>query len=395
MVSRSERIVADEDRQLTTPRPRSPEPLAPAGQREPVRPEIPPDEGGVSVFAILNVLLRHRVLIIALGLLGGFYAGMKSITSPSYFKTEAQFMPQGARTQSQLSGLAAQFGITQLGADAGQSPAFYLDLIESRSLLAAVGNRTYETRSDKGIVTGNLIKLFNIKGKNPAVQKANMIGLLKGAVSENAARTGVITLTVQAVAPGIAVQIARNVLDEVNLFNLKRRQAQAGAERSFVEKRLGEAQVELRQAEENLQSFLTENREFRSSPSLQLEFDRLNRTVSMRQGLYNALAQSFEQAKIEEVRDLPVITIIEPPEFPLGPEPRGGPRRTLIGIAVGMAIGVILAFLLHLIAGHREAQSDDFAEFDELKRDALADLTHPWRPIMRPISRLRTSRSPS
>lgn len=320
----------------------------------------------------------------------GFYAGFKSINSPHFYTTEAQFMPQGARGQSQISGIAQQFGILLNTGDAGQSTAFYMDLVESRSLLSAVGNREYTKRTDSGVVRGNLIKVNGIKGKGPADTKARMINALKSQVSETAApRTGVITLTVRAGRPEMALQIAQNVLDEVNTFNLNRKQAQAGAERSFVEKRLADAQQELRVAEENLQSFLTENREFRSSPGLQLEFDRLNRTVGMRQQLYNVLAQSYEQAKIEEVRDLPVITVVEPPEMPVGPNPRGGVRKTLIGIVIGMAIGMLIAFARHLVAAHRDAQSDDFAEFASLKQEAIAELRHPWRSLRR---RLRPAR---
>jgi uncharacterized protein involved in exopolysaccharide biosynthesis len=328
-----------------------------------------------------------------LGLLSGFYAGYQSLTSPRYFTTDASFMARGGRGQSQLSELAQQFGLGGGGADTEQSPAFYMDLVESRSLLAAVGNRDYSMRTASGVLTGNIIKIYGIRAKNPAIQKARMIDALKGQVEEFVnARTGVITIWVHAQTPEMAVQITRNILDEVNRFNLNRRQTQAGAERNFVEKRLGDAQMELRQAEENLQSFLTENREFRSSPSLQLEFDRLNRTVSMRQELYNTLAKAYEQAKIEEVKDLPVITVVEPPETPIAPDAHGGLLKTLIGIIVGVAIGSLIAFGGHLIAlMKRNQQSDDFVEFATLSREAMDDLTHPWRTFTRLLPRARQS----
>jgi uncharacterized protein involved in exopolysaccharide biosynthesis len=212
-----------------------------------------------------------------------------------------------------------------------------------------------------------------------------MVDVLKGQVEESSnSKTGIISIKVHARTPEMAVQIAQNLLDEVNKFNLNRRQAQAGAERGFVEKRLADAQIELRQAEENLQSFLTENREFRSSPSLQLEFDRLNRTVTMRQGLYNGLAQAYETAKIEEVRDLPLITIIEPPELPLAADKHGGLRKTLIGVAFGIAIGIFLAYAVYLVGLlSRDRESDDFVEFESLLRESVDDVKHPWRLFTR------------
>lgn len=346
--------------------------------------------GGESttVVSLLSVPLRFRALIVVLGLLSGFYSGYQSFTSPRAYTTSASFMAQGSRGQSQLSELAQQFGLGG-GGDGGQSSAFYMDLVESRSLLANVGNRNYRLWTPTGVFTGNIMQVYRIRAKNPAAQKARMVDALKGQVEESSnPRTGIITVKVHAQTPDMAVQIAQNLLDEVNRFNLNRRQAQAGAEKTFVEKRLGEAQMELRQAEENLQSFLTENREIRNSPSLQLEFDRLNRTVTMRQGLYNGLAQAYETAKIEEVRDLPLITIIEPPELPIAPDKHGGLQKTLIGILIGIAIGIFLAYAVY-VEGllTRDRESEDFVEFQSLLRETVDDLKHPWRLFTRLVPR--------
>jgi uncharacterized protein involved in exopolysaccharide biosynthesis len=345
-----------------------------------------------SVISLVNTVLRNRWLILAIGLAGGLYAGWRSIRLPRLYTTEAQFMPKGSRGQSQIQGLAQQFGIAAAPSDATQSPQFYMDLLESRPLLAAVAAREYRIRTDSGLVTGDLARIYNIRNKDPAVVKSSVIGALKGQVDENTSiKTGVITVAVHAKYPELAVQIARNLLDQVNAFNLNRRQEQASAERTFIEKRLADAQAQLSLAENNLQVFLTENRDFRDSPSLTLEFDRLNRTVSSRQSLYNALAISYEQAKIEEVRDLPVITVLEPPEYPIMPDPRGGKRRVLLGLLVGLAFGVSLAFVRDRLAANRDVKSDELDEFAALKRDALGDLTHPWRVVSRNLAQRKPS----
>lgn len=375
---------------MTTPRPRSTEPLAVAV--EPIRPEAPPEKDELSVISIINSVLRHRWLIVALVLLGGLYLGYKSMKEPRLYTTEAQFMPKGSRGQSQIQGLAQQFGIAVGGGDAGASPQFYMDLLESRPLLAAVANRQYRVRTDKGIVTGNLAGIYGIRNRNPAIVKSSVVNALKGQVDENTSlKTGVITVSVHAKYPELAVQIAQGLLDQVNAFNLNRRQESASAEREFIERRLAEAQAQLSQAEDNLQGFLQENRDFRSSPSLQLEFDRLNRSVSSRQALYNSLATSYENAKIEEVRDLPVISILETPEMPIMPDPHGGKRKVILGMLVGLVAGIVLAFVLDRLAANRNLRSDELEEFAALKREAVGDLTHPWRIVTRSLaSRKRT-----
>jgi uncharacterized protein involved in exopolysaccharide biosynthesis len=352
----------------------------------PVEP-IRPDSDEFSVISLINTVLRHRWLILIIAVAAGGYQAYKTSRMPRVYTAEAQFMPKGSRGQSQLQGLAQQFGIPVSSGDAAQSPAFYVDLLESRPLLAAVAEQQYRIRTPTGIRTGTLAELYGIRNTNPVTVRTNVVNQLKGQVNENVSvRTGVITVSVWSRYPELSAQLARNLLDQVNAFNLNRRQEQAGAERAFIEKRLADAQAQLSQAENNLQVFLTENRDFRSSPTLTLEFDRLNRAVGSRQSLYNGLATSYEQAKIEEVRDLPVITVLEPPEMPIEADPRGGRRKALLGFVIGLIGGIVIAFVIDRLAVNKTVRSDEFAEFATLKREALADLTNPLRRVTKVIS---------
>jgi uncharacterized protein involved in exopolysaccharide biosynthesis len=193
----------------------------------------------------------------------------------------------------------------------------------------------------------------------------------------------VITLTVVTGNPELSVQVARNVLDQVNVYNLANRQKQAAAERSFAERQVGEKRAELRQSEGELENFLESNRQYRQSPQLMLEYNRLQREVDRRNLIYSSLLSAYETARIEEVKDLPVITVIEPPEMPIGPDRRGGVRKTAIGLLIGFVLGCLIAFARDRMARNREAQTDEFLEYAQLKREAIGDLTHPWRPISR------------
>ena len=344
----------------------------------------------ITAVSILNVLLRYRVMIIVLTLLTGFYAGFRSVTSAKRFTSEAMFMPKGARGQSQLSGLAAQFGVNIASGDASQSPQMYVDLLEMTALLWPVAQQEYRITTDSGVITGNLQKLYRIKPDRPAVMKKKTVEALQGAVKGTVTpKTGVIFLTVSTGNPELSLQIARNLLDQVNIFNLTKRQEQAAAERAFAERQVGEKRAELRQAESELENFLESNRLYRQSPQLTLEYNRLERQVAMRNQIYTSLLSAYETARIEEVKDLPVINIIEPPEMAIGPDRRGGVKKTTIGLLIGFAVACMIAFVRDRMARNREAQTDDFLEFAELKREAIGDLTHPWRPLSRAISSRR------
>lgn len=343
----------------------------------------------ISAVGLVNVLLRHRVMILLLTLASGGFAGFKSFTSARSYTAEAQFMPKGARGQSQLGGLAAQFGVS-LGGDASQSPQLYTDLLRTRRLLWPVAQKTYTVPTASGMVTGDIMRVFQIQGRNAAVIRTRAITRLQIAIrSSLAQKTGIISLFVTTFSPELSLQIAQNLLDQVNVYNLATRQAQAAAEREFAERQVGEKQAELRAAEQMLENFLESNRQYRSSPQLTLEYGRLQRRVDMRSQIYTSLLQGYEAARIEEVKDLPVINIIEPPELPLDPDMRGGARKTLIGLIIGLVLGIVLAFLSDRLRVNRESQSDDFLEFSELRRAAIGDLTHPWRPLTRVLGSRR------
>lgn len=317
------------------------------------------------------------------------WAGFKSITSPKGFTSTAEFIPKGARGQSQLSGLAAQFGVN-LGGDATQSPAYYIDLLEAKPLLWPVAQKEYRIPTDSGVITGNLLKIYHVKPDRPEVMKVKVIEALQRQIKgEIAQKTGVITLNVTTGNPQLSLQIAKNVLDEVNTFNLNNRQQTASAERAFAERQVGEKRQELRQAESELETFLESNRLYRQSPQLSLEYNRLQREVDRRNLVYSSLLSAYETARIEEVKDLPVITVIEQPELAIEPNRRGGTKKTMIGLVVGLILGCLLAFARDRMARNRAAQTDEFLEYTELKREAIGDLTHPWRPISRAISSRR------
>lgn len=347
----------------------------------------------MTVVDIFSILLRYRVSIVVVALLFGLKQGIDVIRLPRYYSTDAEFMPQGARGQSQLAGLAQQFGINIRG-DGGDTPQFYMDLVTSRSILTEVGRKEYEMKTDSGVFRGTLIKLLGGSKFPPKYQGPFIVEEMKKLVDVKASpKTGVITLTVRASTPGVAVQIANNVLSQINTFNLNRRQQQAGAERTFIEERQAEALQELRAAEGNLQSFLTSNRNFSLSPMLQTEHNRLTREVDMRQTVYTSLAAAYEQAKIEAVRDLPVITVLAPPEEPLIPESKKGFRKLVFALLVGLIAGAMLAFARAGLAASTRGHPNDVAEFDRLKKETLGDITHPWRPFGRAISSRKGRRS--
>jgi uncharacterized protein involved in exopolysaccharide biosynthesis len=255
-------------------------------------------------------------------------------------------MPQSAdATLSRLSGLAAEFGVTVPGTEPGESPAFYASLLASRDILRAVVLTSYPLSTARGdTARATLVELYRVDGETAAIRRDKAVKrFLKDLDIETYRATELIGIEVTTRWPTVSQGAAQRLLDLVSRFNLTTRQTQAGAERRFVQARLETARAELRAAEERLQTFLQRNREFRDSPALVFANDRLTREVELRQQVVTSLVQSFEQARIDEVRNTPVTTVVEPPDLPPQPDPRRLVLKALLGLTAGLLLGTFAA----------------------------------------------------
>lgn len=339
---------------------------------------VPPDLArDVSLVSLLTMLLRRRALVAWSALIVSVgYVGVALIGARTY-TTGVSFFPQGKKAAGNLTALAAQFGVPVGTSDANESPAFYADLVKSRAILSTV--------VDSGVAVApnakpiDVASAYRVKNDNPALRRELAIQKLGDnvAVATNA-KTGVVTMRVTANAPELSVAISTRLLDLISRFNLDTRRSQASAERKFTEERLAYVKKDLRSAEDQLQNFLQTNR-VNTSPQLQAQQDRIEREVRMQQDLYSGLAKSYEQAKIDEVRDTPVITVVERPEAPARPDSRGLLTKGLASLVLGILLGAILAFVLEGFAAPVGRETAEQDEFRRLGNATLRDLRRPWR----------------
>jgi uncharacterized protein involved in exopolysaccharide biosynthesis len=173
------------------------------------------------------------------------------------------------------------------------------------------------------------------------------------------------------------------MVDLVNRFNLERRQSNASQEREFIEGQLSRAESALHAAEDSLRRFLEQNRNYQNSPSLRFRHERLQRRVSLRQQVFSSLSESYQQARIDEVRNTPVITVVQPPELPARPDPRQLLLKGALGLVLGGMLGVFGAFGHEMMTATRQRDPDDYAEFERLKQEARDELARIWKEIRR------------
>jgi uncharacterized protein involved in exopolysaccharide biosynthesis len=342
---------------------------------------VPEDE--ISLVEIANTILRNWRMIAVLPVILALVIGLWTLSQERTYSASASFIPQGTegRGGGGASALAQQFGVN-LGTDRpGHSPQFYAELLTSLAILRKAVESDYAVPGDNGRArTASLIELYEIDEPGVVAPWRKAVDQLRGDISTSVAReTGVVRLTVSASHPALSELIAQRLLELLNEFNLEARQSRAQEEGRFITGRLAEAQAELLGAERALQEFLRQNREFRNSPELLFDHDRLQRQVAMRQEVYTSLLRSQEEARIDAVRDTPLLTIIDSPIGAAQPEGRGTVLRAMLAFMLGLMIAVIAAFIGEFARRSRETENPQYREFQGLARQAWADMRRPDR----------------
>jgi uncharacterized protein involved in exopolysaccharide biosynthesis len=342
-----------------TPRPSTATPDRHAVAYPEMTPRRRPDEGYTDTpWPYLAVLRRRYRLLIALPLTLSVIAVGLSVLRPRSYGARAAFLAAEPSSLNNslgaLSSVASQLGIPALSAAASNSGSlsalFYADLLKSNALLEAVVTTRYDATSpgEKGgpPFAGTLIDYLNPNGATATDRKiyamrAFSTRILSVAVDRP---TGVVRFEVRTKNRQLSELVARRLLTLVNDFNLRRRQTQAGAEREFTALRARAAAETLQAAEGALARFRSTNIDFSRSPTLGTRDAELARRVTLAQQIYTTVAQRYEMANIEAVRNTPVVTVLDAPEGLVEARSR---KTAQIGLGV-FAFGVLLACVIAL-----------------------------------------------
>lgn len=334
----------------------------------------------LSLLTILGMLLRRRRVVFLVPLVLVAATLVISLIIRRSYTSQASFVPQQQGPNlSKLVGLASQLGVNMGSSDAGQSPDFYADLVASDALLMGVASRQYTVVAGRDTVQGDLAAQYRISEADSGRRLAKAVEKLRRHLVVSAeTRTSIVEYKVTERSASLAHQVGAAILAGINDFNLRSRRSRAGQERIFLEGRVKEAGEELRAAEDASMHFLQSNRTVQT-PGLTVERDRLQRIVGMKQQVYSSVVQSYEQARMEEVRSTPVVTVIEEPSYPARPDSRLLGVKALAALLVGLALGVALAFVMEFLAWSARREPVEAGELRQLASDTAYDLRRVLR----------------
>jgi uncharacterized protein involved in exopolysaccharide biosynthesis len=329
----------------------------------------PDDRGEIGGLELAGMLLKRWKLVIGLPVASAILAAGISLLIPARYTAHATFVPEGDGGEVGLSGglssFAAQFGVSvpQVG---GNSPPFYAAILESRTIRDDMLTTYFpDPRTHVAGDSAELLDILQIRGETSSRQieegRKQLADRVISVVVNS--ETGVLTVSAETPYRQLSAEVANQLIDLLNQFNLETRQSTAKQRRQFIQDRVQEAERDLRTAEESLKQFLEGNRRWQNSAELLFEHDRHQRQVLLKQQVLAGLQHSYEDARIQEVNDAPVITVID---RAVAPDRKSSPRRrlaVLLAFFLGGVLSVSGAFMREFLERARERDSPGYRQF--------------------------------
>ena len=323
----------------------------------------------LDIFSLWAMLRLKKIFIIkrtsAISVLFLVY----SLIATPFYESKISLYPAGTLAETgsafnnSLQGIAESFGLG--GISTGQT--FNIpDIINSQRLKKAVVMNQWENEkfSEQTTLTKywelDKIKWYSIK---PIVIKMipffsddsdpEKSQLFKGMeqlgdlITVEESGTGLIEVSVLMEEPQLAADIANYISDFVKDFVSYEQGKEAKRNLEFIKNQLINSKDDLEYSEKELTQF--KEKFSYTNPSLDEMRGRLERNIESNLQVYITLRQQYELAKIEEARDLLMVTILDEAEAPVL---KKKPQRKLIvigGIITGFFLSTLWAFFTSVI----------------------------------------------
>jgi len=286
---------------------------------------------------------RSATTILALSVIIG--VGI-SFLLPLQYESRTSLSPAPSSTDrlplgGTLATLGGQLGIDLSGATGRTQLRFYPDLLRSYWLLSRLAMTTKQ--GDTALFDVLLGAPSMSSGTPTPAQMDRVVTLLRKSIQVDVDdRSNIFTVSVRLPTRGLALAAAERLIGLVTEFDTRVRRSRASENRRFLETRTDSAEVMLGAAEDEFVRFEQRNRTFAQSPDLNLQHERLQRRVALLQDVYLSLARNLEQARIDEVKETPVLTIVDPPHVRWR---KVEPRRAQV-VAAALAFGALAILAL-------------------------------------------------
>jgi len=324
-------------------------PLFELDEKEVSKPKI--FENNIIDFKILfDVLYQNKKFIFLTTFLMMFFGVGFSFFFTKYYSSQISLYPAKKDLMQglgQFQSLAVGLGMSS----PNNNQDFNIpDVVESRLIANKVLNQ--EWLSELG-VKKTLIELWDMK-KIPWYNFFSNNNLDSAIIKDRAIKefhdrievledrsSGLIRINLTLEDPLISASVANFIGEQVQNYIQKENSAQSTKEKIFILSRLKIVKNELEASELELKGFKERNRGYEDSPDLFMTFSQFFREVEAKKQVYLTLQQQLELARIEEVKQTPILHVLD---RAVPPSKKSSPKRIMFMIGFAL-IGAFFSTL--------------------------------------------------
>ena len=277
-----------------------------------------------------------------------------SFAFTKYYTSQISLYPaqqDNVQSLSQFQSLASNFGMNI----PENNQSFNIpDVVKSKLISNKVLDQLWLSKTQKSLSLYNLWNMDKVSWLNKlssnkvdsAYLKEKAISKLSNHINVSEHRSsGLITIVVTLEEPLISASVANFIGEKVQKYIQKKNSAQSTKEKLFINDRLFIVKNELESSEIKLKDFKERNRGYEDSPELFMVFSRLFRALEAKKQIYLTLQQQLELARIEEVKQTPILHILD---HAIPPARKSSPNRFSF-MFFSFSIGFISSALLSLV----------------------------------------------
>ncbi len=298
------------------------------------------DENVDRIKRVYNFLWDNRIVIIPCVVAFFVFGIIYALMQPNYYTSTATILPSGAAGGN----FGAMYGLfpelTENLTSGSISSFLFPDILKSRIVVLAVVDAPFDSTLKNKIGANNLRELYGISNDDKVIKMFLTDGLVRYSFDK-----GIIKLSFKATDPYLAYYVTKTWLDKLKWFVENHMTTEAKRNYEYLKDRVETARELLKISQDSLASFIKTHRNYQSDPIQNMKYASLSVSVSTKQAIYQSLVQQLEQARVEMVKSIPTVKVLDEPYIPEG---KSGPKRSMLVVGItllGLAVGLVAAGL--------------------------------------------------
>ena len=312
------------------------------------------NDGILDFGLIVNIIIKYKkAFILKCMIIFGILGSTGSFFLTNYYSAGISLFPaeNKSSSSSQLQSLALRAGVNL---DQNDQSYNITDVAKSRRVAEKVLSNKWNNINleNKTLISfwkldeaGILSKFFNQTYTNEDLLNKGLKKYFMLLDVKEDRRTGLIQVNIEMESPNLAAEVANFIGSEIQSYIQKQNTVKAVKEKLFISGRLVVVKGELEKLEEDLKEFKERNRGYEVSPELFMIYSQKFREAEAKQQVYVTLQQQLELARISEVKQTPIINILDEARAPVS---KSRPNRAIIsllsllaGFLFGASISII------------------------------------------------------